>query len=154
MDYCIDSPIGKLGLTVEDNSLTKVNFLSEAFPIKRPNDTNGLKIIYEFEQYFGGHQKKLNIPIKVTGTAFQQKVWDALQQIPFGTTETYGQLAEKLKTSARAIGNACRTNPTPIIVPCHRIVAANSPGGYGGQRYGDSLQKKSWLLKHEIEQVQ
>lgn len=150
MYFCIDSPIGKLGLNIEDDTLTKVDFLSNSYTVKRPNNKNGLKIVHEFEQYFNGRKETFDIPIKVDGSPFQLKVWHALQQIPYGTTETYGQLARKLKTSARAIGNACRTNPTPIIVPCHRIVAANSLGGYGGQREGESLKKKSWLLEHEI----
>jgi methylated-DNA-[protein]-cysteine S-methyltransferase len=79
-------------------------------------------------------------------SAFQRRVWAALQEIPAGRVMTYGYLAARLGTSARAIGAACRSNPIPIIVPCHRVVAAQGLGGYMG---GRGLAYKHWLLHHE-----
>ena len=72
-----------------------------------------------------------------------------MQKIPYGKTKSYGELAQELKTSARAIGNACRHNPLPIIIPCHRIVAKNNLGGYNGATEGKMLNIKEWLLQHE-----
>ncbi len=83
------------------------------------------------------------------GTAFQKRVWQALCNIPPGTTKTYGELAKELHTSPRAIGNACRKNPLPIIIPCHRVVAKNSLGGYAGARTGELIEFKKWLLENE-----
>lgn len=89
---------------------------------------------------------KLN---NLKGTEFQKRVWRALCAIPPGTTKTYGELAKQLNTSPRAIGNACRKNPLPIIIPCHRVVAKNSLGGYAGARIGNLLEIKKWLLRYE-----
>jgi methylated-DNA-[protein]-cysteine S-methyltransferase len=72
-----------------------------------------------------------------------------LQKIPFGKVKTYGELAKILNTSARAVGNACRRNPVPLIVPCHRIVAATGIGGYAGRTSGDVHNIKRELLQHE-----
>ncbi|MBT8127262.1 MAG: methylated-DNA--[protein]-cysteine S-methyltransferase, partial [Gammaproteobacteria bacterium] len=90
-----------------------------------------------------------DLPCALQGTPFQQKVWNELKKIPCGTVITYGELANKLGTSARAIGNACRKNPIPLVIPCHRVVAANGIGGYSGDTNGAWLRIKSWLLRHE-----
>lgn len=87
------------------------------------------------------------------GTTFQLRVWQALLDIPLGQTRTYGELAKTLKTSARAIGMACRTNPLPLIVPCHRVVAANGMGGFCGKVDGKPLIVKQWLLAHEAKSL-
>jgi methylated-DNA-[protein]-cysteine S-methyltransferase len=83
------------------------------------------------------------------GTAFQQRVWHELLQIPLGHTLTYGQLARQLGSSPRAIGNACRANPCPLVVPCHRVVGKTGLGGFAGKNSGPKLQIKRWLLMHE-----
>ncbi len=88
-------------------------------------------------------------PDSFPGTAFQQRVLRALCQIPAGETRSYGQLARELGTSARAVGNACRRNPLPILIPCHRVVAASSLGGYAGETTGRNAQIKRCLLRHE-----
>jgi methylated-DNA-[protein]-cysteine S-methyltransferase len=72
-----------------------------------------------------------------------------LRSIPPGRTRTYGELASKLGTSARAVGGACRANPCPVVVPCHRVVAANGLGGFAGDTSGRKLEVKRWLLRHE-----
>jgi methylated-DNA-[protein]-cysteine S-methyltransferase len=76
-------------------------------------------------------------------------VWQRLREIPAGRTLSYGVLARELGTSARAVGGACRANPVPLAIPCHRVVAATGLGGYSGARGGDWLEKKRWLLRHE-----
>jgi len=83
------------------------------------------------------------------GTDFQRRVWRALSKIPYAEVKTYGQLAKELQTSARAIGNACRQNPLPIIIPCHRIVASHGIGGFAGKTTGSHIDAKRWLLAHE-----
>jgi len=80
---------------------------------------------------------------------FRQKVWRALRRIPRGTTRSYGALARELRTSARAVGGACRDNPLPLVVPCHRVVAHGGPGGFMGARAGFPMRVKQWLLAHE-----
>ncbi len=83
------------------------------------------------------------------GTPYRQKVWAELCKIPFGETMTYSELAKKIDSSARAVGNACRDNPYPFIVPCHRIVSVSGLGGYYGQTQGNLMAIKTKLLHFE-----
>lgn len=100
------------------------------------------------QAYLKGDRHSLeNIPIDTGGTPFQQQVWLALQTIPWGTTISYGQLAAKINkpTAARAVGLANSLNPIAIVLPCHRVIGANSLlTGYAG-----GLERKRWLLNHE-----
>ena len=114
------------------------------------------KIINELESYFNRSDSQFSVLCDLSaGTEFQQKVWQALLEIPVGETRTYGALAKQLKTSARAVGNACRQNFFPVIVPCHRVLSASGMGGYAGdtsvKQRGqiDYMQIKHWLLTHE-----
>jgi methylated-DNA-[protein]-cysteine S-methyltransferase len=101
-------------------------------------------------RYFGGDPAALSdLPVAPVGTPFQRRVWQRLSAIPPGEALSYGALARELGTSARAVGGACRTNPIPLVIPCHRVVATNGLGGYSGERGGDWLAKKRWLLAHE-----
>ncbi len=103
----------------------------------------------QLHSYFENGNKTLDLPVMTSGTAFQQKVWTALDKIAAGETLTYGQLADCLKTSAQAIGNALRENPVALIIPCHRVVAANGLGGYAGETEGALPAVKECLLRHE-----
>lgn len=87
-------------------------------------------------------------PLAPAGTPFQQRVWRALADIPPGQTRTYGELATQLGTAPRAVGGALRANPIPIIIPCHRILAAQGLGGYAGASE-EGRRRKAWLLAHE-----
>ena len=148
----ISTPIGKLGVRVQDQALSKIDFLTadaELSPLEMPSNKLSAQIADQLQSYFINPTTKFTIPIVTSGTAFQQKVWQTLRAIPVSQTLTYGQLAQLLNTSARAIGNACRANPVPIVTPCHRIVAANSLGGFAGAQSGILLDIKSWLLQHE-----
>ncbi|BCX87823.1 methylated-DNA-[protein]-cysteine S-methyltransferase [Methylomarinovum tepidoasis] len=90
-----------------------------------------------------------DFPLRLTGTPFQHRVWGALLGIPAGQVRTYGTLAAQLQTSPRAVAAACRANPCPVAVPCHRVVAATGLGGYCGATRGPRLEIKKWLLAHE-----
>ncbi|HEX8185705.1 MAG TPA: methylated-DNA--[protein]-cysteine S-methyltransferase [Blastocatellia bacterium] len=98
--------------------------------------------------YLSGESSELDLPLDVEPTDFQRKVWDALRDIPYGSTRTYGELAGALgypKTAARAVGHACATNPVSLVIPCHRAV--RNDGGLGGYRWG--LDRKRALLARE-----
>ncbi len=88
-------------------------------------------------------------PMAARGTPFQQRVWRALCHLPPGRVLTYGEMARCLGTGARPLGGACRANPCPILVPCHRVVARRGLGGYAGGVDGERLGIKRWLLQHE-----
>jgi len=90
------------------------------------------------------------LPLRAAGTAFQRRVWGRIDAIPSGKTRTYGELANEIGSGPRAVGNACGANPYPVVVPCHRVVAADGRlGGFAGNRAGFLLDVKRWLLNHE-----
>jgi methylated-DNA-[protein]-cysteine S-methyltransferase len=110
---------------------------------------SGRQVAAQLAQYFARPLQRFTLAVALHGTAFQQRVWGALRQIPAGKTLTYGGLADKLGSGARAVGNACRGNPVPIIVPCHRVVSVSGIGGYSGKTDGREINRKKWLLEHE-----
>lgn len=99
-------------------------------------------------KYLDGDPAALDLPLDVEGTSFQQRVWNYLRSIPYGSTSTYGEIARKLgyeANAARAVGRACATNPVSLVIPCHR--ALREGGGLGGYRWG--LDRKARLLAQE-----
>jgi methylated-DNA-[protein]-cysteine S-methyltransferase len=106
-----------------------------------------LAAVAQLQAYFDGQRSDFALPLAPHGSPFQRRVWDALRAIPPGETRSYGDLARELGSAARAIGQANGSNPIPILIPCHRVVAANGRlGGYSG---GDGASTKRWLLAHE-----
>jgi methylated-DNA-[protein]-cysteine S-methyltransferase len=83
------------------------------------------------------------------GSPFQRRVWQAISAIPAGRTRTYGEIAAELGSAPRAVGGACRANPYPLLVPCHRVVGASGLGGFAGDVSGRLIAVKRWLLAHE-----
>jgi methylated-DNA-[protein]-cysteine S-methyltransferase len=106
-------------------------------------------ILQQLMGYFSSVSPLQMTHLEPKGTLFQKSVWSELRKIPLGETRTYGEIAKKLNSSARAVGNACRKNPIQLIVPCHRVVSAKGLGGYAGQTQGTQLKIKRWLLNHE-----
>ncbi len=101
----------------------------------------------QLAEYFAGERQQFDVPLKMVGTPFQRRVWQELVRIPFGTTITYGQLAQRVgqPTASRAVGHANSRNPISIIVPCHRVIGADGKlTGYAG-----GVDKKRWLLAWE-----
>lgn len=145
----IDSPVGRLGIRLQDSRVRGIEFLSARCALRSPADSHGRRVVAALAAYFAGRGEIPCLEIAFYGTDFQQRVWRALQTIPPGQVTTYGALAERLGSSARAVGNACRHNPVPILVPCHRVVAANSLGGFAGDVSGHLIAIKRRLLAHE-----
>lgn len=144
----ITSPLGNIDFVFQHDKLMKLKLLAGDSK-KSPQDPLTKHVAAELARYFKNPKHNFNVSTQLEGTPFQKTVWHALQQIPSGKTMTYGALAKKLKTSPRAIGQACRTNPIPVIIPCHRVIAANHLGGYAGKRKGRMMDIKQWLLQHE-----
>ncbi len=145
----INSPIGKLKITSTDEHLIAINFLLDSKKITDKINPISKKTKTQINAYFKNPETVFDLPIEINGTTFQKKVWRELQKIPLGKALTYGDLAKKLKTSPRAVGNACRANPCPIIVPCHRVVSKNGLGGFAGKQTGRLMDIKKFLLTHE-----
>lgn len=146
----IKTPFAHLGLCFVDNRLAAVDFIDADTEIA-PRNQAAIRVCRWIEQYLEDPTADVDVVGQCSneGTPFQKKVWDELRKIPPGEVVTYGELAKKLGTSARAVGNACRNNPVPLVVPCHRVVSANGIGGFAGNTQGDWIRIKSWLLQHE-----
>lgn len=147
----ISSPLGKIGIACQQEKLIKLSLLPDDTDLKRATDKASQQVAKELAAYFANPRHVFTQALQLEGTEFQQRVWHAISAIPTGETQTYGALAKKLKTGPRAIGQACKTNPIFIIVPCHRVVATNDLGGYGGTKQGPQMDIKKWLLRHETQ---
>jgi len=145
----IDSPVGALGILDDGEVIQAVNFLYDESRLRSPSSALAEQAIMQLQQFFTNPDFKFNLPLVKSITPFQNKVRSALLRIPVGKTMTYGNVAKTIASSARAIAGGCRRNPVPIIVPCHRIVAANGLGGFSGALDGQPLANKKWLLEHE-----
>lgn len=139
-----NSPIGPLALFEEDGAIVALDW---GFLPENEETPLLLKARDQLEEYFEGKRKDFDLPLKPHGTAFQKKVWAALEKIPFGKTRSYGEIAAEIGTAARALGGACGRNPIPVIIPCHRVLGSNGAmGGYSGI---DGVETKEFLLRHE-----
>jgi methylated-DNA-[protein]-cysteine S-methyltransferase len=149
----IDSPIGPLRVAANDDGLCFIGFPQprRAFALP-PAWREGRHRLIELarsqlDEYFAGERQAFDLPLAPRGTPFQQRVWQALAQIPFGQTRSYAQLAGAIgqPTAMRAVGAANGRNPLPIVVPCHRVIGADgSLTGFGG-----GLPAKQFLLRLE-----
>jgi len=152
-DAVIDSPLpidrSRLGIRLYNNKLRELVFLDSAHPLSEPVNPFSADIITQLTQYFADPTHRFSINLTPLGTDFQKRVWQALTTCPSGTTITYGKLAGIINSAPRAVGGACRYNPIPIIVPCHRVVAQQGLGGYAGRTEGMNMVLKKWLLSHE-----
>jgi len=143
----VDSPIGTVEIGVQAECVTMLDF------VDHPRETSAhenrvLRLaIEQVEAYIEGKLQVFDVPLDMEGTPFQQSVWQALLDVPFGRTVTYQQIADAVDNpkAVRAVGAANGQNPVSIIVPCHRIIGKNgSLTGYGG-----GIWRKEWLLRHE-----
>jgi len=139
----------KLGIRVVDEAITAVDFLPAGADEFIANDHLAAEAVRQLGNYFRDPRRGFMLPLAPSGTAFQQAVWLALQRIPVGTTSSYSALARRLGSSARAVGGACRANRIAVIIPCHRVVAAQGLGGFMGATSGRRLDIKRYLLFHE-----
>lgn len=147
--FVMDSPVGRLAIHTREGSLTQIDYAARGKVTRYLDDPLQKKIKQQIQTYFSRPTRGFNLPLSLDGTPFQQKVWRALQAIPVSQTLSYGELAARLHTSARAVGNACRANPIPLVVPCHRVIAKNGIGGFAGTTHGRAIDRKRWLLRHE-----
>ncbi|MCK5878321.1 MAG: methylated-DNA--[protein]-cysteine S-methyltransferase [Holophagae bacterium] len=137
-----------LELTEREEQLVRLEFRRGIMPPTGPSPSPLLRnTARELHAYFDGKLEEFSIPLKVEGTAFQTSVWSALQEVPYGQAVSYGDLAEQIgkPKAARAIGGAVGKNPIPIIIPCHRVLAAG--GKLGGFTGGTDIKK--WFLAIE-----
>lgn len=150
------SPIGPLLLVRDSSGLRQITFPRDGKPAQPEAgwqaDSSALRdLVCQLEAYFAGRLKSFTIPLAPEGTPFQQKVWSELNNIPYGETVSYGELARRIGNSnaSRAVGLANGSNPIPIVIPCHRVIGSNGKlTGYGG-----GLPIKEKLLALEKKQL-
>ena len=140
--WSMKSKIGRLYLVASDKGLRGVFWKDQHVPMARTlkESRAAVRILAkstrQLKEYFGGKRKKFSLPLDMQGTAFQKSVWTALSRIPYGRTSSYKEVARKIRNpkAVRAVGSANGMNPLCIIVPCHRVIAADgSIGGYSGR---------------------
>lgn len=148
-DARIDAPFGVLGIRIDDNCLTGIEFLPRTEPVLEPAAPFAREIRAQLNAYLSDPAFRFDIPVRLSGTPFQMKVWSEIAKIPPGKTLRYGDISKLLSSSARAVGQACGSNPIPILIPCHRVVSANGLGGFMHKSEGLSLSIKRWLIEHE-----
>ena len=139
----IDSPVGRLRLLEHDDAITDVQWSTQGSTEKTALLEEACR---QLAAYFEARLTKFDLPLHPAGTAFQLQVYQTMLDIEPGHTKTYGDLATLVDGSAQAVGQACGSNPIPIIIPCHRVVAANGLGGYSGAR---GIETKIELLRLE-----
>lgn len=152
----LESPVGRICLQGDSQFLTGLHLpdhkhWSGIQPSWQQSDSPFAAVRGQLAEYFAGERTEFDIPLKLVGTPFQNRVWQELARIPFGVTISYGELARRVgqPTASRAVGSANGKNPISIIIPCHRVIATS--GNLTG--YGGGLPNKQWLLQHEHNHV-
>ncbi|WP_419903180.1 methylated-DNA--[protein]-cysteine S-methyltransferase [Kiloniella sp.] len=143
------SPQGLLNISEDNEKLVSLNWVDSSTPLNKDETPLLLRVKEQILEYFEGKRTSFDdLPLHPKGTQFQQNVWKALYDIPYGKVKTYGDIAREVTSVARAVGGACGANPIPIIIPCHRVIAGNQNlGGFsGGQKGQGSTSKKELLL--------
>lgn len=139
----------KVAVATRDGRVTEIRYLPPSAQTRAPRTALAERAAQQLERYRQDPDVRFDLPLHIEGTAFQRRLWDALCEIPRGKTLTYGELARRLDGEARAVGQACGDNRLPIVIPCHRVVAAQGIGGFAHATGGYLLEAKRWLLAHE-----
>jgi len=152
--YCaiMRTPFARVGVRTRAGRLVRVDYLPTEGIVQSATHPFALEVCRQISAYLDDGRHDFDLPCDPVGTPFQRSVWREISDIACGSTRTYGELARRLGSSARPVGGACGSNPIPLIVPCHRVVAAS--GGLGGFMHSRSpwqLDIKRWLLRHEAD---
>ncbi|MFW5427408.1 MAG: methylated-DNA--[protein]-cysteine S-methyltransferase [Methylophagaceae bacterium] len=144
-----NAPFGPIMLRADEHGVQGIDLFVESSTIVSESSDILQQLEQQLTAYFSNAHMQWDIPLAEKGTDFQQKVWRYMQAIPAGETRSYGDVSKALNSSAQAVGNACRANHFPIVIPCHRIVSKTGLGGFAGQTKGNEITVKQWLLNHE-----
>ena len=150
--YCavVAAPFAHVGFRTAEDRIVGVDYLPMDAACIAPTDALAREACAQLHAYLRDPKHTFDLPYNARGTPFQQRVWDAIAAIPSARTRTYGELAQLLESGPRAVGGACGSNPIPLIIPCHRVVASGGRlGGFMHSRSPFPLNIKHWLLQHE-----
>ncbi|WER46608.1 methylated-DNA--[protein]-cysteine S-methyltransferase [Cupriavidus sp. WKF15] len=149
-DAILPAPFGKVGVRTDGERIVETFYLPDTAELLAPRHEVVLRLQAELEAYYADPDARFDVPLAIAGTAFQRQVWQAICTVPRGGLTTYGDVARKLGSVPRAVGQACGQNPLPIVIPCHRVVSASGIGGFAHHAEdGFHLEVKRWLLRHE-----
>lgn len=143
------SPLGLIHVMASESGLTNIWFEAQKYApaLQSGEESASIKQVLDWlEAYFEGQKPDIaGLPLDPRGSAFSQRIWNMLKEVPYGETTTYGAIAKKAESSPRAVGSAIARNPLILLVPCHRIIGSgNALTGYAA-----GLERKAWLLRHE-----
>ena len=137
------------GIRCDGDEITEIHYL-EAQKEMRPTTPLAHEAVRQLRAYFADPAFEFGLPLAAVGSHFQRRVWAQISSIPCGETQSYGEVAAAIRSGPRAVGNACGANPYPLVVPCHRVIAANQKiGGFGKGNGNFLLDIKRALLTHE-----
>jgi len=144
----VTAPFGGVAIDSDGTFITGLRFVQGA-DASTASCAVAAEAAEQLIRYFSDARFRFELPLAIRGTPFQRRVWEAIAAIPRGTTRRYGELADLLQVPARAVGQACGDNCLPIVIPCHRVIGADSLGGFSHATGGFSMGVKRWLLEHE-----
>ena len=148
-DAIVRLPFGSVGVRASGEYVQQIEFLpGDVRPMTAANAL-AQRAVDQLFAYCEDCEKPIDLPLEIAGTEFQRSVWNEIVNIRCGTTRTYGDIADQLQSTARAVGQACGDNRLPLAIPCHRVVAATGIGGFAHRRGGAYERIKRWLLLHE-----
>jgi len=146
----LSTPFAVLGLCTNGSALTSLQYLPLGERATPPTDRIAELAARELERYLDDPGYRFTVALAPAGTAFQHRVWSALSAIPRGQSRTYGEVARDIRSAPRSVGQACGANRIALIIPCHRVIAAQGGlGGFMNAEVGDPIAIKRWLLAHE-----
>ncbi|MDH3318139.1 MAG: methylated-DNA--[protein]-cysteine S-methyltransferase [Betaproteobacteria bacterium] len=150
-DVVVAFPKMKVAVVAREERIAEIRYLPPSAPVVKPKNALAERAARQLERYREDADAAFDLPLAIEGTVFQKSVWAAMRAIPRGRTRTYGELARELGGEARAVGQACGDNRLPIVIPCHRVVAADGIGGFAHATDGYLIEAKRWLLLHEAQ---
>jgi methylated-DNA-[protein]-cysteine S-methyltransferase len=148
-DVVLAFPKMKVAVATRAGKVVGIRYLPPSAAAQPPRTGLAERAARQLERYREDPDVEFDLPLLVEGTPLQRRVWEAMRAIPRGRTRTYGDVARELGAEARDVGQACGDNRLPIVIPCHRVVAADGIGGFGHATGGYLLEAKRWLLMHE-----
>ncbi len=148
-DALINTPFGAIAISSHAGQVAIELLVESPSAHNIESEKNEVAVVYQqLNGYLDQVIQTFDLDVMPHGTEYQQRVWQAIAQIPFGETRTYSQLARQIGSGPRAVANACGANMLPLVIPCHRVLAQNGLGGFM-QSKPDGLRVKKWLLQHE-----
>ncbi len=149
-DAVIDAPFGKVGICADETSVREIVYLPGEVESFSPQKALAREAAAQICRYFDASSMRFELPLALCGTEYQKRVWRSISGIAAGQVWTYGQLAREIGSVPRAVGQACGSNPLPIVIPCHRVIASSGISGFA-HHPGEGFYRnvKRWLLAHE-----